>query len=190
MKCLPGNNVKISNSQSAPKEMSNLDFENSERFCVFRSSDTWLGIPALAVRRVAPRPYLTPIPESDPIMLGLAHLQNEFVPVVSLRALTQIQYENSTELEKQLLVLTGHQGAWGLLIDQVITLAPLETSYSAFITQEDRWSAVTVGSASYRDQVLQILDPLALYRYAAGLLEVFWQDAAQVELDAEIHNVI
>lgn len=170
--------------------MSNLDFENSERFCVFRSSDTWLGIPALAVRRVEPRPQLTPIPQSDPILLGLAHLQNEFVPVVSLRALTHVQYENSTQLEKQLLVLAGHHGAWGLLIDQVVTLAPLETSYSSFTTQEDRWSAVTVGSATYRDQVLQILEPLALYRYAAGLLEVFWQDGTQVESETQIHNVI
>jgi chemotaxis signal transduction protein len=170
--------------------MPNLDFENSERFCVFQSGEACFGIPALAVRHVAPRPALTPIPQSDPILLGLGHVQNEFLPVVSLRALTQVQYEHSQELEKQLLVLIGHQGAWGLLIDQVITLAPLETSYSSFTTQEDRWSVVHVGSASYLDQFLQILDPVALYQYAAGLLEVFWQDACQVQVETGIQEVI
>ena len=164
--------------------MSQVDFQNSERYCVFQSGDTWYAMPALAVRRVAPRPQLTPISQSDPLLLGLAHLQNEFVPVVSLRALTQVQYGSSSELEKQLLVLIGHQGVWGLLIDQVVNLAHLETSYSSFACQEDRWSVVTVGSASYRDQVLQILDPVALYSYASGLLEVFWQDVTRVEMEA------
>ena len=111
------------------------------------------------------------------MLKGLCHLQNEFFPVVSLQALTQIQYETAPDSEQQLLIINGPQGAWGLLIDQAVTLAVLEASISTFSNHQDQWSKVTLGSASYQNQVLQILDPTAIYAYASNLLNMFWQSA-------------
>lgn len=161
--------------------MNQTALDNSERYCVFRSGDSWLGIPALAVRNVVPRPEITPTPHSDPMLKGICHIQNEFMAVVSLQALTQIQYDTLPNAEQQLLTILGPQGPWGLLIDEAISLAVLETSISSFSNQQDQWSKVTVGSATYRNQVLQILDPNAIYSYAANLLDKYWQSAGQDE---------
>jgi purine-binding chemotaxis protein CheW len=155
--------------------MNQLALDNSERYCVFQSGGCWFGIPAISVRCVVPRPAVTRTPHSDPILQGICHIQNEFVPVVSLQALTQIQYETSPGAEQQLLILLGAQGPWGLLIDQAVALAALETSISTFSELQNSWSKVTVGSASFQNQVLQILDPHSMYQYASKLLDLFWQ---------------
>ncbi len=157
------------------KNISQLALDNSERFCVFRSGEGWFGIPALAVRSIVPRPEITITPQSDPILKGLCHLQNEFFSVISLQALPQIQYDTSPESEQQLLIIHGPQGPWGLLIDQAIGLAALETSISAISNRQDDWSKVIVGSASFENQVLQILEPAALYHYTSNLLGMFWK---------------
>ena len=161
--------------------MNQLDLDNSERYCVFQSGGSWFGIPALAVRSVVPRPEITPTPHSDPMLKGLCHIQNEFIAVISLQALTQIQYETLPDAEQQLLTILGPQGPWGLLIDQAVSLALLETSISTFSNQQDKWSKVTLGSATYDNQVLQILDPAAIYSYASNLLDMYWQNAGQPE---------
>ncbi|MEM7784670.1 MAG: chemotaxis protein CheW [Planctomycetota bacterium] len=148
-----------------------------ERYCVFRSDDRWYGMNALAVRSVTPRPAITPTPHSDPTIVGLCHLQNEFLPVLSMRSLTQIQYDTCPETEPQLLVLLGPEGAWGLLIDQIETLTELETSISNFSNTEDKWNKVALGSASWKNEVLEILDPSALYEYARSLTGSFWQNS-------------
>ena len=169
---------QVSENQDATSK-SQLALDNSERFCVFRSGGIWFGIPALAVRSVAPRPEITPAPHSDPMLKGLCHIQNEFIAVVSLQALTQIQYETLPDAEQQLLTILGPQGPWGLLIDEAVSLAVLETSISTFSNHQDKWSKVTVGSATFQNQVLQILDPTAIYTYASDLLDMYWQSASQ-----------
>ncbi len=161
--------------------MKQLVLDNSERHCVFRSGEGWYGIPALAVRSIVPRPVITPIPQSDPILKGLCHLQNEFFPVVSLQAITRIQYETSPDAEQQLMIVHGPHGPWGLLIDQAVGLAALEASISAISNRQDPWSKVTLGSASFQNQVLQILDPSALYHYTSNLLGMFWQTTGNPE---------
>lgn len=155
--------------------MNQLALDNSERYCVFQSGGCWFGIPALATRCIVPRPAVNRTPHCDPILQGICHIQNEFVPVVSLQALTQVQYETCPGAEQQLLILNGPQGPWGLLIDQAVALAALETSISTFSERQNNWSKVTVGSASFQNQVLQILDPQAMYQYASKLLDLFWQ---------------
>lgn len=155
--------------------MNQLALDNSERYCVFQSGGSWFGIPAISVRCVVPRPAVTRTPHSDPILQGICHIQNEFVPVISLQSLTQIQYETSPDAEQQLLILVGAHGPWGLLIDQAVALAALETSISTYSDLQNSWSKVTIGSASFQNQVLQVLDPHSMYQYASKLLDLFWQ---------------
>ncbi len=163
--------------------MNQFALDNSDRHCVFQSGDGWFGIPALSIRSIVPRPAISRTPYSDPILQGISHVRNEFVPVVSFQSLTQVQYESSPGSEQQLLLITGPQGPWGLLIDQAIALAALETSISTFSGRHDKWSSITVGSATYQNQVIQILDPAAMYQYASNLLEMYWQTAEQNEFE-------
>ena len=162
--------------------MINKTLDQSERHCVFRSDENWYGLPALAVRGIVPRPVLTSTPQSDPILKGVCHTQNEFLPVVSLRALTQIQYETGADTEQQMLILLGPQGPWGLLIDQAVSLASLEISIATYSDAQDRWANTVLGSASFQNRVLDVLDPVALYEYAASLIDGFWQNSGQIEL--------
>ncbi len=162
------------------------NFDYSERICVFRSGDGWFGFPSLSIRSVVPRPLIKRTPHSDPVLQGICHLQNEFIPVLSLRSLMSVQYETASNIERQLMIMLGPQGPWGLLIDQAVALVALETSVSSFSNRDDNWSKVIVGSASYLNHVLQVLDPTAIYLYASNLLESFWQDTATIESASEI----
>ncbi len=155
-----------------------LALENSEKYCVFKSAGDWFGVPALAIRNIAPARTVTPVPYSDPTLKGICHIQNEFIPVVSFVSLTQIQYETTPGAEQQLLILNGPLGSWGLLIDQAIALAAIEISFSTVSQSSDNWSKVTLGSASFRNQVIQVLDPQAMQHYAAKLLNMYWQSSA------------
>ncbi len=153
-------------------DMSVSELEKAEKSCVFQCSDILYGLPAIDVKQVAPYPELTMVPHCDPIFQGLCHFRNEFIPVASLRAITQVQYEGTRE--EQMLVISGEKGSWGLLVDQVMGLEILEISVSCFSTQNNAWSSVSFGSATFKDQVVQILDSKALYRYTSGLLDMFW----------------
>lgn len=157
----------------------NNTIDEKGRCFVFRSGENWFGIDALAVRSIVPRPDIAALPHADASLKGVCHIQNEFLPVLSLRALSSIQYDTSAESEQQLAILLGPQGPWGLLIDEAATLAELEISISTWSSQTDPWSRSIVGSASWNSQVLQILDPVAVHQYASRLLEMFWQSGDQ-----------
>lgn len=146
---------------------------------MFRSGESWFGISALAVRSIVPRPEIMPVPHSDPSLKGICHTQNEFIPVVSLQALSSVQYDTSVDAEQQLIILLSPAGPWGLLIDEAAALAELEISISTFVNRSDPWSRVIAGSASWKNQVLQILDPVATCHYASRLLDMFWQSGHQ-----------
>lgn len=159
--------------------MNNSILDDKGRCCVFRSGENWFGIGALAVRGVVPRPDIAALPHADASLKGVCHIQNEFLPVVSLRALSSIEYGTSVDAEQQLAILLSPQGAWGLLIDEAARLAELEIAISTFANQSDPWSRVIVGSAAWNNQVLQILDPVAMHQYASRLLEMYWQSGNQ-----------
>ena len=155
--------------------MTNTILNDNGRHCVFRSGENWFGIDAVAIRGIVPRPDIAELPHADASLKGVCHIQNEFMPVVSLKALSSFQYESTADAEQQLAILLSPQGPWGLLIDEADTLAELEISISTFSDESDPWSRVIIGSASWDSQVLQILDPIAVHQYASRLLEMYWQ---------------
>ena len=144
-----------------------------ERYCVFSASGGRFGLPALSLKQVAPRPLITPVPASHPVLLGLAHVRNEFLPAFSLRTITEFE-EQSRDTENQLLVINSVNGSWGLLIDRTIAVTPLETSFSSLERRGDRWSQVMTGAASYREHVVQILEPTALLQFLVSKLNEGW----------------
>ena len=163
--------------------MKPLNFENSERFCVFQSGDNWFALPSLAIRSVVPERQITPMPHSDPLLRGIGYVQNEFIPIVSLRALMHVEYDAAIDAGRQVMILLGAHGPWGLSIDRASALVPLETSYSTYSNRDDNWSRVVVGSATYLKHVVQVLDPVAIYQYASRLLDMFWQDHGRSDIE-------
>ncbi len=160
--------------------------DEAQKYCVFESNENWFGFPSLNIRGVIPRPELTPLPHSDPIVVGVTHVQNEFLPVISLRSLLDVQYEANQDSEQQMMILSTGQANWGLLIDRAVGLSMLEVSITMLPDREDTWSKVVTGSATYSNQVLQVLEPDAVYQYAVDLLERYWSDAARFEFESSL----
>ncbi len=166
----------------------NITKIEQQRYCVFRSGAGWFGLPALSIVQVAHRPKVTVIPGSHSILCGLAHVRNEFLPVFSFGKITDFD-EQEERYENQMLVINGTQGSWGLLIDQTVAVAELETSFSSLNVAEDRWSLVTAGSASYRDHVLQILDPVSLFQFIVCKLDDYWGAAWVSQSESETASI-
>ena len=164
--------------------MKPFDVESSEKYCIFQNGDCWFCFPALAVQNVSARPAIAPVPLSDPILRGTCHIHNEFLATFSLEALASLPSASPAGAEQQMIVINGPCGAWGLLVDKVSGLAPLEISLSPRTELDGGWSAVVIGSASYLGTIVQVLDPANLYRLAQTRLENFWEQSA-VDFAAE-----
>lgn len=159
--------------------MHNLNLDVAGKHCVFQNNRHWFGVPCLSVRSIIPRPDLTLVPFTDPVLLGVSHIQNEFVPVFSLQSILSVEQQCDAELQNQLMLMGTSQNGWAMLIDRSVGLADLETSWSSMATiEDDDWSRLVAGSATWDSQILRILDPDAILRYAGKLMDGFWQDAA------------
>lgn len=159
----------------------------SDKFCVFRSGESWFALPALAVREVSFRPDVVPVPLSDPALIGLCHIRNEFIPAVSFQLLWGDRI-GQRSAESQMLVLNEYQTSWALLIDQVVAMESLETSFAGDGLDDDRWSAASLGWATFQEQPVRVLHSKRLYRLAENVLESFWTASLKppvAERDAE-----
>ena len=155
-----------------------------EKHCVFRSAYDWLAWPATEVREITFRPALVPVPWSDPALAGLCHLRSEFLPVLSLRSLSELP-ASEPDLERQMLVLKTSEDAWGLLVDRVVGLESLETSPST-AGRDDDWNAATLGWANHRGHIVRVLDPDALVRFVKQRLEGVWNRELPVARPAKV----
>lgn len=154
--------------------MSDLREQSGDRYCLFRSGNMWFAVPALTVREVSYRPRMVSVPGSPQLLAGLCHFRNEFLATLSLRPLSGA-YEVCESLEAQIIVLNGDNCAWGLLVDEVISLAPLEPSVGSYSAEDDGWSELIAGWATYGDHSVRVLDPQAIYDRAAEVIQTSWQ---------------
>ncbi len=152
------------------------DLHPSDHYCVFRVDQNTFALAATDVREIVEMVPVVAVPRSAPCLAGLCHLRNEFVPVLSLPSMlgTPCVDRNKTEY---LLVVDGPEGIWSLAISQAIGLERLEMA-STGATHADSHSRVVVGTASFRDRVVRILDSGRLYRMAVEVLEHAWSPQA------------
>ncbi|MDP6719729.1 MAG: chemotaxis protein CheW [Pirellulaceae bacterium] len=154
--------------------------DETDRYCVFRHGGSLFALPATCVLEVAENPGISSVPGSDAVLAGLCHLRNEFLPVLDLSAMAG---ENGDDLdEQQLLVISGSNGPWAVLVDRVIGLESLEVSISQDIRSADDWSAAMIGSATLRNQVIRILEPCRVYRLADSILRHSWANVSREKM--------
>lgn len=152
--------------------------DETDKYCVFHQGGSLFAVPATCVLEVAKDPGIVSVPGSDAVLAGLCHLRNEFLAVLDLRALAGENGENGQDLtEQQLLVISGSNGPWAVLVDRVSGLESLEVSLSQDIHSADDWSAAMIGSATLRNQVIRILEPFRVYRLADSILGQSWAKA-------------
>jgi two-component system chemotaxis response regulator CheV len=168
-------------STMSPRSNSGLAVPDCDKYCVFASGVTTFALRATAVREVGLRPKIALVPDSHPMLAGLAHIRNEFVPV--LRIAGADSGSNSDDrLARHLVILASDSGPWGFLVDNVIGLLPLEVSMCSEFKGGLSWSAAVMGSATIDHRVVHVLDERALQRFSADALSRFWQQSA---LDAD-----
>lgn len=149
------------------------DVQNCEKYCVFERGNNLYGVLATAVREVGLRPAVAHMPDSHPLLAGLGHLRNEFVPLLVDQDRAD-QLRRPTGEERQVVVIGGENGAWGLLVDRVLGLMALEVSLCGESRTAPGWSAAVMGAATWDHRVVRILDERALYRSVADSLNSYW----------------
>ena len=76
----------------------------SDKHCVFRSGTSWFSLPAVSVREITIAPDLVPVPQCHASLAGLCHLRSEFIPVISLAALLDIDASVGSPIQNKLMV--------------------------------------------------------------------------------------
>jgi purine-binding chemotaxis protein CheW len=155
-----------------------IDLASTEKFCVFQRASATFGVLASVVREVALQPSVTFVPDADPLLAGICHIRNEFLPVIRLSEFS-VRKEISVG-EQQIIVISSANGPWALLVDRVIGLLPLEVSLCSDVGASHGWSAAVMGSATYRNQIVQVLDANALLRLAEDVLSRYWRGEVSV----------
>ncbi len=154
--------------------MISMDSRVCDQFCIFRVGAESFAMAAKGVREVVERPGMVRVPDSPPALLGVCHLRNEFLPVLSLHGLLIEGEDQAAELPF-VLVMTGADGPWAVPISRALDLEALETASTADTDWSDPVTRAVVGTATFRDEVVRVLDADALYRLAEELLESVWR---------------
>jgi chemotaxis signal transduction protein len=157
---------------------SNLDLQSCEKYCVFQRRNSTFGLLASVVQEVALRPQIAVVPDADPLLAGICHLRNEFLPVLRLSEFSLEQGPQSSG--QQIVVISAANGPWALLVDRVIGLVPLEVSLCSDVGATHGWSAAVMGSATHESQIVQVLDTNALLRFAEQILNRYWRGEMKV----------
>ena len=155
-----------------------------EKYCVFRQANMLFAFPANAIIAVSPEPVIAAVPAADPVLAGISHVRNEFLPVINLAALTGAP-ETGVLAEQQLLVMRGANGAWAILVDRVLRLETLEISNNQDLHEADDWTAAVIGSATVTNEVARILNPATLYRLVESVLSAAWNSEEIVTAGTE-----
>ncbi len=148
------------------------DISASDKHCIFRCGNAWFSVPAIAVRQLVVTPDIVKVPHCHRALVGLGRLRGEFVPIVALGRLLDIDQSSQTPTGGCLLVLEG-KCIWSLLISESIALESLET----IVSQEAKTEAtnnVAIGTAMFQDRIVRVLNPSGLLARAQCTLGQYW----------------
>ncbi len=149
------------------------DVSASDKHCVFRSGTSWYSVPAVAVREITIAPQLVSVPQSHASLAGLCHLRSEFIPVISLSSILEVDDQAIDQPNNKLMVLNG-TSVWALLIAEAAALESLETILAPESRLDDSHQSPVMGTAMFNEQILRVLDPNRLFRLAQQTLETSW----------------
>lgn len=166
---------------TATAESSSHLAAQADKHCVFRCGQSWFSVPAIAVREISIAPSLVRVPDCHHALAGLCHLRSEFVPVIALDALLDVD-QPEPKSHDRLLVING-TSVWSLLIAEAAALESLETIVSPEVRVDETNLSAVMGTAMFRENIVRVLNPNSLFRLAQHALEDAWGRPPQL-----IHN--
>jgi chemotaxis signal transduction protein len=120
------------------------------------------------------------VPHCNPVLEGLCRQQSEFIPVLSLANLLQLDNGAATAVGTQLITLAGMH-PWATRISEAIGIETIESIDSS---NHDRQTLAggsmpirdaVLGTSVFRDHVARILNPNQIYELALHALEHDWR---------------
>jgi chemotaxis signal transduction protein len=145
----------------------------TDHYCIFQAEDAIWAVAAASVREIADAAPIVVVPESPAEVVGVCHVRMEFVPVLSLSALlgdSGREYRTGDYL----LILNSGEGPWALPVQRALSLQALEIAVGETVLGGHRQVSGILGTATFRDQVLRIIDAAWLYRRAHEVIESRW----------------
>lgn len=146
----------------------------NDHYCVFQTDDAVWAIAAASVREIADTAPIVIVPGAPAEVVGVCHIRMEFVPVLSLPGLLG-EAGSDQRTAEFLLILDGGEGPWALPIQRALSLHTLEIAVGETATDGQLRSTGVLGTASFRDEVLRIVDASWLYRRAHEVIESHWK---------------
>ncbi len=153
--------------------LSETNSTESDKQFLFRCEQSWFSVPAVSVREVSVAPEFVTVPGCHEVVDGLCRQQSEFIPVISLGALLNLDRGDERCGNNQLLTLSTGT-AWAIRIAQAAALESLETIPSQDFRQGDAASSPVLGTAVFGEHVVRVLNPERLYQLAQQQLEGLW----------------
>ena len=156
----------------------------NNQYCVCRYSDAWYAFPSSAVREVMLCPEITPLPNTSYILKGITHVNNEFLAITepllagSKDETARPMNLDTTRSRRQLIVLTGSDGAWGVLVDEVAELTRLENFQPRSFVEEH---LAFTGEAHHMGHQLRIVNTDDTYRAVMGEIKTNWQHGSGLD---------
>jgi chemotaxis signal transduction protein len=141
-----------------------------DQYCVVRYYDARYALPANTVREVMLCPGITSLPNTSPVLQGIAHVNNEFLTITDPFSIVIDRPDKIRP--RQLLVVTGGDGPWGVLVDEVVELTGLE-DYQPH--KEVLGHLSFMGTATHQGHRLKELDVEETYRSVMSELKSHWQ---------------
>lgn len=153
--------------------------QQNDHYCVFQAEDTLWAIAAASVREIADTAPIVVVPGAPSEVVGVCHIRMEFVPVLCLPGLLG-EAGGDQRTAEFLLILDGGEGPWALPIQRALSLHTLEIAVGEAAMDGHLRSSGILGTASFRDEVLRIVDASWLYRRAHDVIESHWiRDASE-----------
>jgi chemotaxis signal transduction protein len=146
----------------------------SDKHCVVRVQGSWFSLPAESVREIGIAPELVAVPQCHRALAGLCHLRSDFIPVIALDALIDVQRDAGTAQPAKLMVIRG-RSVWALRIDEAAAIESLETLVAPESRMEDGQPTPVIGTAMFRSHIVRVLDPNTIFELAQSALEDQWR---------------
>ena len=149
------------------------DVSATDKQAIVRCGSSWFSLPADSVREITIAPELVAVPQCHPSLAGLCHLRSEFIPVIALDALLDLEGGERLGEQAKLMVIQG-QSVWALRIAEAASIESLETLVSPETRTDDGNPSPVMGTAMFRSHIVRVLDPNAILRLAQKALEDNW----------------
>ena len=130
------------------------------RYLTFRLQSEVYGVPVLDVREIIELQEITPVPRSDPSVLGVINLRGKVLPLVDMKLRFGMSAFVPTDIAVVIVVEPMGKSPFGVLVDEVLdvqSVSPNEKTDAPELSSAIQ-QAFLAGIGKVRDRLVFLLD--------------------------------